>query len=227
MQLLTFLFSFWCVLDLSMSAPKIYSNFTFAFDYQIETRWRWRCWCWCQFWSDAIRYDSRFVFVYLCCQTTTFLVFLFSFFSFCFPILFCLFSCCCDFLLLLSSLPSLCVFYFHFLRNFIYFAVAAVAILHFALAQLPLSASAPALLDHSFSISLYRPRSPALSCSLAPFPPPRFLQLPLVCILQIELTPAFAFAGRELGQRQRRVVQVPALQMSTHAARYTIRSCTP
>lgn len=213
---------------------KIYSNFTFAFDYQIETRWRWRCWCWCQFWSDAIRYDSRFVFVYLCCQTTSIscflcFLFLFSFFSFCFPILFCLFSCCCDFLLLLSSLPSLCVFYFHFLRNFIYFAVAAVAILHFALAQLPLSASAPALLDHSFSISLYRPRSPALllSSSPAPFPPPRFLQLPLVCILQIELTPAFAFAGRELGQRQRRVVQVPALQMSTHAARYTIRSCTP
>lgn len=168
---------------------KIYSNFTFAFDYQIETRWRWRCWCWCQFWSDAIRYDSRFVFVYLCCQTTSIscflcFLFLFSFFPFCFPILFCLFSCCCDFLLLLSSLPSLCVFYFHFLRNFIYFAVAAVAILHFALAQLPLSASAPALLDHSFSISLYRPRSPALSrplllsCSL----PTPSLSLVAACV---------------------------------------------
>lgn len=71
-----------------------------------RTRWRWR------FWFDAIRYDSRFVFVYLCCFLfSCFSVFLFSFFSFCFPILFCLFSCCCDFLLLLSSLPSLCVLF--------------------------------------------------------------------------------------------------------------------
>lgn len=141
---------------------KIYSNFTFAFDYQIETRWRWRCWCW----FDAIRYDSRFVFVYLCCQTTSIscflcFLFLFSFFPFCFPILFCLFSCCCDFLLLLSPLPSLCVFYFHFLRNFIYFAVAAVAILHFALANTHTRS-----VSHSIALAL--PPSPALllSCSL-------------------------------------------------------------
>lgn len=147
---------------------KIYSNFTFAFDYQIETRWRWRCWCWCQFWSDAIRYDSRFVFVYLCCQTTSIscflcFLFLFSFFSFCFPILFCLFSCCCDFLLLLSSLPSLCVFYFHFLRNFIYFAVAAVAILHFALAHTHTRS-----VSHSIALALSPSPALQLSCSLPP-----------------------------------------------------------
>lgn len=190
--------------------PKIYSNFTFASDYQIELD--------DDDDSDSMPFDTILVSYLFTCVVFCFLVFLFFCFLFSvsvFPFCFVYFRVVVIFYCFLV-LFRLCVFYFHFLRNFIYFAVAAVAILHFALPLLPrsLSASASALLDPSFSISLHRPRSPALllSCSV---PPLAFSSCRLCAFCK-------------LSWRQRRVsVQVPALQMSTHAARYTIRSCTP
>lgn len=116
----------------------------------------------------SIRFSFRI------CLLVLFFVFLFFCFLFSvsvFPFCFVYFRVVVIFYCFLV-LFRLCVVYFHFLRNFIYFAVAAVAILHFALPLLPRSPSASALLDHSLSISLHRPRSAALpsSCSPAPFP---------------------------------------------------------
>lgn len=195
----------WSVLDLSMSAPKfIRISHSHPITKSMTMTILIRC--------HSIRFSFRI------CLLVLFFVFLFFCFLFSvsvFPFCFVYFRVVVIFYCFLV-LFRLCVFYFHFLRNFIYFAVAAVAILHFALPLLPrsLSASASALLDHSFSISLHRPRSPALllSCSV---PPLAFSSCRLCAFCK-------------LSWRQRRVsVQVPALQMSTHAARYTIRSCTP
>lgn len=133
----------WSLLDLSMSAPKfirishshsITKSNSMTMTIMMLIPILIRC--------HSIRFSFRICLLVLLSNEKhfvfCFLVFLFSvfFFQFLFSRFVLFIFVLLWFLLLLSSLPS-CVFYFHFLRNFIYFAVAAVAILHFALAQLP------------------------------------------------------------------------------------------
>lgn len=137
--------------------PKINSNFTFASDYQIELD--------DDDDSDSMPFDTILVSYLFTCVVFCFLVFLFSVSVFLFGFVYfrvvVIFYC---FLVLFR----LCVFYFHFLRNFIYFAVAAVAILHFALPHLPPAHPLPLPLPCSTTRSVSHSIALALPLSLPP-----------------------------------------------------------
>lgn len=103
----------WSLLDLSMSAPKfirishshsITKSNSMTMTIMMLIPILIRC--------HSIRFSFRICLLVLLSNEKhfvfCFLVFLFSFFSFCFPILFCLFSCCCDFYCFLVLFRLVC-----------------------------------------------------------------------------------------------------------------------